>query len=167
MIISIIVAVASNNVIGKNNTLPWHLPADMKYFKETTSGHCVITGRKNYESIPEKFRPLQGRTNIVITRNKELRYDGVIMVHSLQEAIAEAMKKNETEVFIIGGGEIFKEAVSLADKIYLTRIHHTIDGDIFFPEINPDTWIEANRTDRMADEKNKYNYSFLVYTRKK
>jgi dihydrofolate reductase len=89
------------------------------------------------------------------------------MVHSLQEAIAEAMKKNETEVFIIGGGEIFKEAVSLADKIYLTRIHHTIDGDIFFPEINPDTWLEANRTDCMADEKNKYNYSFLVYARKK
>jgi len=166
MTISIIVAAAENNLIGKNNSLPWHLPADMKYFKEKTMGHCVITGRKNYESIPEKFRPLPGRTNIVITRNKQLEYNSVVIVHSLEDALNVAKDRNEKEVFIIGGGEVFKEAILLAHKIYLTRIHCHFDGDIFFPSINNDIWIESSRIDFSADEKNKYDYSFLEYSKR-
>lgn len=166
MTISIIVAVAENNVIGKNNSLPWHLPADMKYFKEKTMGHCVVTGRKNYESIPDKFRPLPGRTNIVITRNKQLSYNSVVIVHSLEDALTAARSRHETEVFIIGGGEIFKEAISLTHKIYLTRIHHNFDGDIFFPSLSKSEWAENSRIDFLADEKNKYDYSFFEYLKK-
>src|SRR5437016_4645825 len=122
MIISLIVAVSENNVIGRNNQLPWHLPIDMKFFKEKTMGHCVIMGRKNYDSIPLKYRPLSGRTNIVVTRNRNLKLPEVIVKHSLEEAIDYAREKKETECFIIGGGEIFKDALVRADKIYLTRI---------------------------------------------
>src|SRR5712671_3564136 len=117
MILSLIVAVSENNVIGKDNQFPWHLPVDMQFFKEKTMGHCVIMGRKNYDSIPLKYRPLQGRTNIVITRNKDLKIEDGILVHSLDEAINVAEKKNETECFIIGGGDIFKQAIEKADKI--------------------------------------------------
>src|SRR6185436_9235065 len=116
MIISLIVAVAENNVIGRNNRLPWRLPADMKFFKEKTTGHCVITGRKNYDSIPDKFRPLPDRTNIVVTRNQELELPGAIVVTSLDAAIQEAEKRNETECFVIGGGEIFKQVVDRANR---------------------------------------------------
>src|ERR1035437_7885391 len=107
--ISIIVAVAENNVIGKDNSLIWHLPADMKYFKEKTSGHCVITGRKNYESIPAKFRPLPNRTNIVITRQANFKALGATVVSSIEEAIEKAKQRGDTEIFIIGGAEIYKQ----------------------------------------------------------
>src|SRR5258706_13667816 len=116
MTISLIAAVSENNVIGKDNQLPWYLPADMKYFREKTMGHCVITGRKNYDSIPEKFRPLPGRTNIIISRNPDLKIPGAIVVHSLQEAIQFVSQKKETECFIIGGREIFKQALEYCDK---------------------------------------------------
>ena len=167
MIISLIAAVSENNVIGKNNNLPWHLPADMKYFRETTMGHCVIMGRKNYDSIPLKFRPLQGRTNIIVTRQNNFSASDCIIVHSLEEALEEAKNKNETEAFIIGGGEIFGRAVSMADKIYLTQIHSAIDGDVFFPELNMDEWKEESALHCKVDEKNKFDYSFLTLIRKK
>lgn len=167
MTISLIAAAAENNVIGKNNNLPWHLPADMKYFRETTMGHCVIMGRKNYDSIPEKFRPLQGRTNIIVTRQNNFSAPDCIVVHSLEEALGEAKKKNEPEAFIIGGGEIFKQALPLADKIYLTKIHHNIEGDVYFPVLNPDDWKEESAYHHKADDKNKFDYSFLIYLRKK
>lgn len=167
MLVSLIVAAAENNVIGKNNNLPWHLPADMKYFRETTMGHCVIMGRKNYDSIPGKFRPLQGRTNIIVTRQNNFSAPDCIVVHSVEQAFGEAKKKNETEAFIIGGGEIFAQAVSIADKIYLTRIHSVIDGDVFFPELNREEWKEESVQHFNADEKNKFDYSFLTLIRKK
>ena len=119
MIISSIVAVSENNVIGKDNSLIWHLPADMKFFKEKTTGHCVITGRKNYESIPEKFRPLPNRINIVITRQKEYIAPGAIVVGSLEEAFEKASQTGNDEVFIIGGAEIYKQSMHLTDMLYV------------------------------------------------
>ncbi len=163
--ISIIVAVSENNVIGKDNTLIWHMPADMKFFKETTTGHCIITGRKNYESIPEKFRPLPNRINIVITRQKDYDAPGTIIVGSVEEAIQKATETGDKEIFIIGGGEIFRQSLHLTDKIYFTRIHHSFEGDVFFPELSTTEWKEVNRRDFKADEKNKYDYSFIEYQR--
>jgi dihydrofolate reductase len=163
--ISIIVAVSENNVIGKDNTLIWHLPADMKYFKEKTSGHCVITGRKNYESIPEKYRPLPNRTNIVITRQKNYIAPQAIIVNSLEESINKAEETGDNEIFIIGGAEIYKQSIYLADKLYITQIHHSFDGDAYFPEIDLKLWKETKRIDYNKDEKNRYNYSFLEFAK--
>jgi dihydrofolate reductase len=165
MKISIIVAVAQNDVIGKDNTLIWHLPADMKYFKEKTSGHCIITGRKNYESIPEKFRPLPNRTNIVITRQKDYQAPGAIVVSSLEKAIEKAKEIETQEIFIIGGGEIFNQSLAISDTIYLTRIHENFEGDVFFPQLNMNEWKEVLRQDCSTDEKNKHLYSFIVLER--
>ena len=165
MIVSLIVAASENNVIGRNNQLPWHLPGDIKYFREKTMGHCVIMGRKNYDSIPEKYRPLRGRTNIIITHQKTFSASECIVVNSIDEALIEAKKKNETEAFIIGGGEIFGQSLDAADKIYLTRIHERIDGDVFFPEINMHEWNEESVQHCKADEKNKFDYSFLTLTK--
>jgi dihydrofolate reductase len=164
--ISIIVAIAENNAIGKNNQLLWHLPADMKIFKEKTIGHCVITGRKNYESIPEKFRPLPNRTNIVITRQKNYQAPGAIVVSSLQEAIEKAKAISDDEIFIIGGGEIYAQSLSLADKIYLTKVHHTFDADTFFPELNLNDWVIVSSKNYSADDKNKYPFTFMELKRK-
>jgi len=165
--VSIIVAIAENNVIGKNNTMIWHLPADMKFFREKTTGHCIITGRKNYESIPEKFRPLPNRTNIVVTRNKNYSAPGAEVVNTLEEAIELARSKNETEVFIIGGGQIFEETLvkNLADTLYVTEIHHSFEGDTFFPAIDKSTWKEIHHTKIPADEKNKFAFDFVVYSK--
>lgn len=163
MIISIIVAISENNIIGKDNSLIWHLPADMRYFREKTTGHCVITGRKNYESIPEKFRPLPNRTNMVITRQKAYSAPGAIVISSIEEAIEKAKQIGDKEVFIIGGAEIYKQSIHLADKLYVTKIHHSFDGDVSFPEIDPTIWKETKRVDLKADEKNKYDYSFGEY----
>ena len=164
--ISIIVAIDENNVIGKDNTLIWHLPADMKYFKEKTSGHCVISGRKNYESIPEKFRPLSNRTNIVITRQKNYNAPGTIVVGSIEEAIEKAKQQNENEIFIIGGAEIYRQSIHLADKLYVTKIHHSFQGDVFFPPIKASEWKEVDLKKGIVDEKNKYEHDFIVYQKK-
>ena len=161
--ISIIVAVAENNVIGKDNTLIWHLPADMKYFKEKTSGHCIITGRKNYESIPEKFRPLPNRTNIVITRQKDYNAPGAIVVSSIEDAITKAKATEDSEIFIIGGAEIYRQSIHLADRIYLTQIHNKFEGDAFFPEIDNNKWKKTAETKGVLDDKNTYQHDFLVF----
>ncbi len=166
MTISLIVAVAENNVIGKNNDLPWHLPADMKFFKEKTMGHFVVMGRKNFDSIPDKYRPLSGRTNIVVTGQTDFHAAGVTVVHSLEEAIQKAKDKNETECFIIGGGQIFSHSLNIADRIYLTRIHRSFEGDVFFPELKKEEWKKISGTDVEADDKNKYSFSFLTFERK-
>jgi dihydrofolate reductase len=165
--ISIIVAIAENNVIGKDNSLIWHLPADMNYFKEKTTGHCVITGRKNYESIPEKFRPLPNRTNIVITRQTNYAAPGAIVVPSIEAAIAKATEINDAEIFIIGGAEIYKQCMLIADKLYITKINHYFDGDAYFPEIDPTVWKQNKLSALKADEKNKYDYSFIEYLKTK
>jgi len=162
MMISIIVAVAENNVIGKDNKLIWHLPKDLKHFKETTTGHFIIMGRKTFES---NGRPLPNRTNVIITKDKNYQAEGCVILHSLQDAINIA--KNDSEVFIIGGGEIYKQAMPIADRIYLTKVHHLFDGDTFFPEINMKDWTEVSRKDFESDEKNKYAFSILILERRK
>lgn len=164
--ISIIVAVAENNAIGKNNQLLWHLPADMKIFREKTTGHCVITGRKNYESIPERFRPLPNRTNIVITRQHNYSAPGAIVVSTLNDAIEKAKATGDEEIFIIGGGEIYAQSLAIADKIYLTKVHHSFDADTFFPQLNMDEWEIISSSQFPADEKNIYAFSFIELRRK-
>ncbi|MCW3072586.1 MAG: diacylglycerol kinase [Bacteroidetes bacterium] len=160
--ISLIVAVGDNNVIGKDNALIWHLPADMKFFKEKTTGHCIITGRKNYESIPEKFRPLPNRTNIVITRQSDYSAPGAIVVNSVEAALEKAKQTGDEEIFIIGGAEIFRQSLGYANRIYLTVIHHSFEGDVFFPEIDRTQWKETTRIQGPVDEKNKYPHDYIT-----
>jgi len=161
--ISFIVAADENNVIGKDNQLPWHLPSDMKYFKNQTWGMTVIMGRKSLDSLG---KPLQGRTNIVITRNRDWKHEGVQVAHSLDEAIGMAKQSGAREIFIIGGAEIFKEAMSVVDRIYLTRIHHKFEGDAHFPQIAAGEWRMVKNRFCDVDEKNKYPHSFQVWERK-
>lgn len=161
--ISLIVAAAENNAIGMSNQLLWHLPNDLKFFKNTTWGMPVIMGRKTFESVN---KPLPGRFNIVITRQAVWQVDGVITATDLQDALKKAAETNCKEFFIAGGGEIYKEAFRQADKIYLTRVHETIDGDTFFPVIDESEWQLISSEDFVADEKHKYAYSFQTWLRK-
>ncbi len=160
--ISIIAALAENRVIGVNNTLPWRLPNDLKHFRRLTTGHAIIMGRKNYESIG---RPLPERTNIVVTRNRDYRASGCLVAHSLDEALA--LAQNDPEIFIIGGAEIYREALARADRLYLTQVHAAVDGDTFFPETNRNDWEETTRERHGADDKHAYAYSFVVLERVK
>ena len=163
VILSLLLAASENNVIGKDNKLPWHLPNDLKYFKNLTWGMTVVMGRKTYESFNNM---LTGRKNIVITRNKDWKADGVDVVNSIDDAIAEAKKSAVKEIFIIGGAEIFKAVLKKADRIYLTRIHHEFEGDAFFPAINEREWQLVKNRDCPADEKNPFAHSFQVWERK-
>ena len=164
MVVSLIVAVSENNVIGKDNDLIWNFPNDMKYFKDTTKGHFVIMGRKNFESIPNKYRPLPNRTNVIVTRQNKYQAEGCIVVHSIEDAIKKAKKAADTEPFIIGGGEIYQLALKsqLIERIYLTRIHHHYDGDTFFPTLGKE-WRLVNSKKHSADNKHIYNYDFEIY----
>ena len=158
--ISLIAAIGKNNELGKNNTLVWSMPTDLKYFRKTTSGHPVIMGRKTFESIG---RPMPNRRNIVITRDQNYKKDGIEVVHSLEEALNLVPHKKE-EIFIIGGAEIYKQAMPIADKLYITHIEaEDKDADAFFPEIIPIVWNEISREERKKDGKNSFNYTFSVY----
>lgn len=163
MIISLIVAVSENNVIGKDNDLVWNLPDDMKFFKKTTNGHFVIMGRKNYESIPEKFRPLPNRTNVIITRQTNFQAKDCLVVNDINQALDLAKNAQEQEAFIIGGGQIYQLALQndLVDRIYLTRIHDEFEGDTFFPELS-EQWKEVHRQWHPADEKHDSSFSFIT-----
>lgn len=163
MTISLIAALTENRVIGKNNDLPWHLPDDMKYFMQTTKGHPVIMGRKNYDSIPEKFRPLPNRTNIVVTRQRDFVADGCTVVHSLEEALDEATNIITDEIFIIGGAEIYRQGMPKANKLYLTEILATLDGDTYFPEFDTRSWKEISRLHHPDDDRHRYAFDFVVY----
>lgn len=165
MIISLIAALTKNQVIGKNNDLPWHLPDDMKYFMQTTRGHHVIMGRKNYQSIPEKFRPLPNRTNIVVTRQQGFSAPGCIVVHSIEQGLEVARNNNETEVFIIGGSEIYRAGFAYAEKLYLTEIDTTLEGDTYFPSFNKQQWRELSRRHHPADDRHAHAFDFVVYGR--
>jgi len=158
--ITIIAAIAENNALGKDNQLIWHLPADLKRFKKVTSNHHVIMGRKTYESLG---KPLPNRTNIIITRNGNFKAEGCLIVNSLQQAI-EASKEDENP-YILGGAEIYTQAIKIADKLDLTFVHHHFEADVFFPEIDKKIWKETSREDFKADEKNKYDFSFVTYIR--
>ena len=162
MRISTIAAVAKNNVIGKDNDLVWTLPSDMRFFMDTTAGHVVITGRKNYESIPAKFRPLKGRTNVVITRNKDYRAEGAIVVHDLRDALDKAHDLGETECFIIGGGQIYKQALmgNMVDTQYITHVDAEPEGDAFYPEAAWKDWGEEELSSHEVDEK--HDHAFVI-----
>lgn len=166
MQISLMWAMAENRVIGRDNQLPWHLPNDLKHFKQTTLGKPVIMGRKTYESIG---RPLPKRTNIVITRSHHFKADGVIVVHSLTEAL-EAAKNSETdashdEVVIIGGAQIYQQALPLADRLYVTQVGAHVDGDAYFPEFDWGHYQQIDLIEYPADEANPYPYSFGTWKR--
>lgn len=161
MTLSIIVAIAENNVIGKDNSLIWHLPADLKYFKALTMGHPIVMGRKTFESIG---KPLPGRTSVIITRNTAYKPEGCLIAHSLTEAVE--MLKSYEKAFIIGGEQIYRQAIDIVDFLYITEVHRAFDGDAFFPVINPDIWEKTFRSDHEPDDKNAYPYSFVVYKRK-
>ena len=167
MIRSIIVAASTNNVIGKDNDLAWKLPIDMNFFKETTKGYYVIMGRKNFESIPHKYRPLPNRENIIITRKKNYQLEGCLVSNSIKEALEIPRKNNENEAFIIGGGEIYKLALEqrLVDRVYLTRVHHDFEGDTFFPKLD-NSWLEVSKKEFYKDEKHKYDFTFYIYEKK-
>ena len=158
MKLSLIVAVAENGVIGHNNQLIWHLPNDLKQFKRLTTGHCIIMGRKTFDSIG---KPLPNRTSIIISRNTDFQIENCITVSSLENAISEAKKIENEETFIIGGAEIYRLALPIVDKIYLTEVHHAYEGDTFFPEIDKNIWKEIRREDFEKDEKHSVNYSFV------
>ena len=160
--LTIIVAAGENNAIGKDNKLIWHLSDDLKRFKNLTSGHHIIMGRKTFESFP---KPLPNRTHIVITRQSDYQVPhGVIVVNALADALDAA--KNDTQPYIIGGGEIYKQAMQLANKIELTRVHHSFEADIFFPEIDASIWKETKNTFHAKDDKHDYAFSILTYIRK-
>ena len=160
-----IAAVAENRVIGKDNDLAWNLPDDMKFFMQKTSGHHVIMGRKNYESIPLKFRPLPNRTNIIITRQADYLAEDCIVVHSLETALDVAMKNGEQEAFIIGGGEIYTLGLSMADRMYITEVKAAFEGDAYYPEYDPSQWREVDRKHHPADERHTFAFDFVTYER--
>ena len=163
MTISAIVAVAHNNVIGKDNQIPWYLPADLSYFKKTTLEHHIVMGRNCFHSIG---RPLPKRVNIVVTRDPFFTADGVLVAHSVEEALGMAFDGEEQEVFIIGGGEIYRETADLWDRIYLTEVDVAVEGDVFFPETDPAAWEEVWREAHQPDEKNEWPYTFRILDRK-
>ncbi|XTP52684.1 dihydrofolate reductase [Niallia sp. Krafla_26] len=160
--ISFIVAMDKNRVIGKENQLPWHLPEDLKFFKRVTMGHPIIMGRKTHESIG---KPLPGRENIIVTRNKDYKSEGCTVIHSLEDLRQFANQKNE-EVFVIGGAQLFIETFPIADRLYITEIHHEFDGDTFFPEFNESNWTLVSKEQGVKDEKNPYDYFYTIYERK-
>jgi dihydrofolate reductase len=162
MIVSIIVAVAENGVIGAGNKLIWHLPEDLKNFKKLTTGHHIIMGRKTYESIG---RPLPNRVSVIVTRNPDYRQEGCEVVNSIREAVELAENKQESEAFIIGGGQIYQDALPSVDKIYFTRVHHHFEGDVFFSELKQEEWNVLSEQSYQLDEKHKY--SFTIYEMKR
>ena len=158
MKISIIVAVAKNGVIGHHNKLIWHLSDDLKNFKKITYGHYVIMGRKTFASIG---RPLPGRTNIVLSRNKLFKPEGCIVFPSVDEAIHFAVQHEQEEIFIIGGEQVYRSVIDYADKIYLTRVHASPEGDAYFTELNTANWREISRRTIRQDDRNEYDFDIL------
>jgi dihydrofolate reductase len=158
--LSHIVAVSENNIIGAKNELPWHLPNDFKYFKNKTWGMPVIMGRKSYESLKKS---LPGRINIVVTKKTNWHPDDVFVVNDIDDAIEKAKESDAREIFIIGGGEIFKQTINIVSKIYLTRVHATVDGDTFYPELDKEKWKLIDQQSFPADEKINYAYTFEVW----
>ena len=160
--LTLIVAVSENDVIGKDNDLIWDLKNDLKRFKALTSGHCIVMGRKTFESFP---KPLPNRTHIVITRQQDYKApDGVIVVNSLEAAIEKA--KQDANPFIIGGGEIYKQGLNLVDTIEFTRVHHSFEGDTFFPVISETIWKEIDRIFHKKDDLHKFDFSYITYKRR-
>jgi dihydrofolate reductase len=164
MIISAIAAMSSNRVIGRDGDLPWHLPRDMKFFKNTTIGHHVIMGRANFASM--NYTPLRNRVNIVLTRDPFFITSSAIVMHSIEEALAFAHEAGETEAFIIGGGQIYQQSLPFVEKIYLTEVIKEVPGDTYFPELDMNEWVLASSEYFEADDRNEYPMRFDVLVRK-
>ena len=160
--ITIIAAIGNNNELGKDNDLIWHLPADLKRFKKVTTGHTIVMGRNTFESIG---KPLPNRRSVIITRNKDYQQEGCVVVHSLEEAIE--LMKDEEMAFIIGGAQIYQEAMQkqLVDQLDITKVHEDFEADVYFPEIKDSEWTLFSNETHTPDEKNKYTYSFLQYSK--
>lgn len=160
--ITMIAAAGENNELGKDNDLLWHLPDDFKRFKQLTSGHHIIMGRKTFESFP---KPLPNRTHLVITRNTDYKKEGAVVIHSMEEALQ--ISKDDAQPFIIGGGEIYKMGLPFADKIELTRVHETFkDADTFFPEFSKEEWQLISEVEHPKDEKHKYSFDYETWVKK-
>ncbi|NOT37799.1 MAG: dihydrofolate reductase [Saprospiraceae bacterium] len=163
MKITSVVAMNDKRVIGINNQLPWHLPADLRYFKETTSGHHILMGRKCYDSIG---RPLPNRTNIIVTRNKSLYLAHCNIVPTIEDGILMARNNFENELFIVGGAEIYKQSIEYWTDLLITWVDADVEGDVFFPSLNMNEWILKDEQKFKKDNKNLYDYTFSKYTRK-
>ena len=161
--ISIIVAVAENNAIGKNNELLWHISGDMKRFKALTTGHPVVMGKRTWASLPK--RPLPDRTNIVITDDPADHFEGCIMAWSIEEALSKCNPDDET--FIIGGASVYRQILPVTDRLYLTKVNKAFEGDVFFPEINYGDWMLKLKEDFPPDDKNDFSYTYMIYDRKR
>lgn len=168
MKVSLIVAMDLEKGIGKNNDLMWHLPADMLFFKETTVGHVVVMGRKNFESIPERFRPLPNRENAVLTRNLDFNAPNCLIFHSMERCLKHYENETERTVFIIGGGQIYQEALEnkWVDEMYITYVDHAFGADTFFPSIDDADWNHEIIKEQTADSKNAYGFTVKKYTKK-
>lgn len=168
MQVSLIVAMDSNRGIGKNNDLMWHLPADMNFFKETTKGQIVVMGRKNYDSIPEKYRPLPNRLNVILTRNKDFKAENCLVFNSLNDCLDHFKDEKERKVFIIGGGEIYKMALesNFLDEMYITYVNGVFDADTFFPKFDESEWKMQVIGSQSLDEKHKFSFEIHRYLRK-
>lgn len=162
-ILSAIVAMAENRVIGNGNKMPWHLPADLKHFKAVTNGHPVLMGRKTYESIG---KPLPNRTNMIITRDRQYSAQDCLVINDINTALSMAEELDQTEVFIIGGAEIYQQLMPKVQRLYLTKVHHHFTGDAYFPELNASEWCEISHETHEADDKNPYAYTFITLERK-
>lgn len=160
--ISLLVALDKNRLIGRNNDLPWRLPADLAYFKRVTMGHTIIMGRKTYDSIG---KPLPGRHNVIMTRNKDFHVEGCTVIHTVDDILAMKESSNE-ELFVIGGAEIFEMVLPFTDRLYLTEIDEEFEGDTYFPTINEEEWQIVSKEKGIKDEKNPYDYFFVVYEKK-
>ena len=167
MNISIIVAISKNGVIGKNNKLAWNLPDDIFYFSKMTMGHSIIMGRKNWDSIPNKWKPLPNRKNIIISRNKNQNINNVDITNSIEKAIKIGRENEDEEIFIIGGGEIYKLGFEFVDKLYITEIKKNIEGDTFFPKWNKSEWKEISRISHPSDSKHIYDFDYVIYKKNK
>jgi dihydrofolate reductase len=166
MKLSMVVAAATNNAIGLKGKLLWNLPKDMDYFRNITLGHYVLMGRKSWEALPAKFRPLPGRTNIVVTRHTDFNPPGAHVAGSIDQGVQFARDNGEAELMIIGGGDIYQQALEQTDTIYLTRVHHSFpEADAFFPELDTNTWRQTNIERHNADKRNAYDFDFVVYQR--
>lgn len=160
--ICIIVALARGNVIGQRNDLPWHLPADLKHFRDITTGHTVVMGRKTLASILDRLgKPLPNRTNVVLTRQPDLAVDGVRVIHEVND-----ITDLSGQVYIIGGAEVYRQTMTLVDRLYVTEVHADIEGDSYFPEIKKSEWAEISREKHPSDGKNPYPFDFVIYTRR-
>lgn len=160
--ISLCVALSKNNVIGLHNTLPWYLPADLKHFKELTTGQTVVMGRKTLESIIDRIgHPLPQRRNVVVTRQDSLPYDGVEIIHDIAH-----IRNLAQHVFVIGGADIYRHTLPMADELHVTEVHATIAGDTYFPDIDPREWREVSHEAHAKDDRNEYDYDFVVYRRR-